>query len=38
MAELYIKYEYWIAVMQLSLAMLGMGATLTGSVQNSVSQ
>ena len=29
MAELYIKYEYWIAVMQLSLAMLGMGATLT---------
>ena len=28
MAELYIKYEYWIAVMQLSLAMLGMGATL----------
>ena len=29
MAELYIKYEYWVAVFQLSLAMLGMGATLT---------
>jgi len=30
MTELYIRYEYWVAVMQLSLAMLGMGATLTG--------
>jgi BASS family bile acid:Na+ symporter len=30
MAELYVRYEYWVAVMQLSLAMLGMGATLTG--------
>jgi len=28
MAELYIHAEYWIAVAQLSLAMLGMGATL----------
>ena len=29
MGELYVKYEYWIAVFQLVLAMLGMGATLT---------
>lgn len=28
MAELYVQYEYWIAVFQLTLAMLGMGATL----------
>jgi BASS family bile acid:Na+ symporter len=28
-AELYIKYEFWIAVVQLVLAMFGMGATLT---------
>ncbi|MDP5065120.1 MAG: bile acid:sodium symporter [Haliea sp.] len=30
MAELYLTYEYHIAAMQLILAMLGMGATLTG--------
>lgn len=30
MAEFYIKYEYWFAASQLILAMLGMGATLTG--------
>lgn len=29
MAEIYVRYEYWIAVWQLVLAMLGMGATLT---------
>jgi len=29
MAEFYVRYEYWIAVWQLVLAMLGMGATLT---------
>ncbi len=29
MGELYVKYEYWIAVFQLVFAMLGMGATLT---------
>jgi BASS family bile acid:Na+ symporter len=29
MADLYVKYEYWIAVWQLVLSMLGMGATLT---------
>ena len=28
MAELYVQNEYWVAVLQLSLAMLGMGATL----------
>ncbi|MFT4823103.1 MAG: BASS family bile acid:Na+ symporter [Halioglobus sp.] len=28
MFELYIQYEYWFAAVQLSLAMLGMGATL----------
>lgn len=26
--ELYVEYEYWFAAVQLSLAMLGMGATL----------
>ena len=30
MGELYVRYEYWIAATQLVLAMLGMGATLTG--------
>lgn len=30
MGEFYIEYEYWIAAVQLVLAMLGMGATLTG--------
>ena len=29
MAELYIKFEFWIAASQLVLAMFGMGATLT---------
>lgn len=29
MGELYLEYEYWIAVFQLVMAMLGMGATLT---------
>jgi len=29
MGDLYVKYEYWIAVWQLVLSMLGMGATLT---------
>ena len=29
MGELYIKYEYWVAALQLIFAMLGMGATLT---------
>ncbi|QIR14995.1 bile acid:sodium symporter family protein [Shewanella aestuarii] len=29
MAELYLKYEFWIAAFQLTLAMFGMGATLT---------
>ncbi|MFT6408309.1 MAG: BASS family bile acid:Na+ symporter [Arenicella sp.] len=29
MGEIYISYEYWFAVFQLVLAMLGMGATLT---------
>ncbi|WOJ95322.1 bile acid:sodium symporter [Congregibacter brevis] len=29
MGEIYIEYEYWIAVFQLVMAMLGMGATLT---------
>ncbi|MEL7188998.1 MAG: bile acid:sodium symporter [Pseudomonadota bacterium] len=29
MGELYLQYEYWIAVFQLFTAMLGMGATLT---------
>ncbi len=29
MGDFYIKYEYWFAVFQLVLAMLGMGATLT---------
>ncbi|MFT6044076.1 MAG: BASS family bile acid:Na+ symporter, partial [Porticoccaceae bacterium] len=28
MVELYLQYEYWVAVMQLVLAMLGMGAGL----------
>jgi BASS family bile acid:Na+ symporter len=28
MFDVYIKYEYWFAAIQLSLAMLGMGATL----------
>jgi BASS family bile acid:Na+ symporter len=27
-ADLYIRYEYWFAAVQLALAMLGMGATL----------
>lgn len=30
MGELYVQYEYWVAAIQLILAMLGMGATLTG--------
>jgi BASS family bile acid:Na+ symporter len=30
MISFYIEYEYWIAASQLILAMLGMGATLTG--------
>jgi BASS family bile acid:Na+ symporter len=29
-AEFYVRYEYWFAAFQLILAMLGMGATLTG--------
>jgi BASS family bile acid:Na+ symporter len=29
MGEFYIQYEYWFAVFQLVMAMLGMGATLT---------
>lgn len=29
MGDIYVQYEYWIAVFQLVLAMLGMGATLT---------
>jgi len=29
MGEIYIQYEYWFAAIQLILAMLGMGATLT---------
>lgn len=29
MGELYLEYEYWVAVFQLVMAMLGMGATLT---------
>ncbi len=29
MGALYVQYEYWIAVFQLVMAMLGMGATLT---------
>ncbi|MBX2848794.1 MAG: bile acid:sodium symporter [Acidiferrobacterales bacterium] len=29
MGALYLQYEYWLAAMQLTLAMLGMGATLT---------
>jgi len=29
MGEIYLQYEYWIAAIQLILAMLGMGATLT---------
>lgn len=29
MGEIYIQYEYWFAAIQLFLAMLGMGATLT---------
>jgi len=29
MGDFYLQYEYWIAVIQLVLAMLGMGATLT---------
>lgn len=29
MGELYLEYEYWVAVFQLVTAMLGMGATLT---------
>ena len=28
MSELYIRYEYWFAAVQLGLARLGMGATL----------
>lgn len=28
MGEIYVQYEYWVAAWQLSLAMLGMGATL----------
>ena len=30
MAEFYVEHEYWFAAIQLILAMLGMGATLTG--------
>ena len=30
MAEFYVQLEYWFAAIQLILAMLGMGATLTG--------
>lgn len=30
LAQFYVQYEYWFAAMQLILAMLGMGATLTG--------
>lgn len=30
MAEFYVQYEYWFAAGQLVLAMLGMGATLSG--------
>ena len=30
MAEFYVQNEYWFAAVQLILAMLGMGATLTG--------
>ena len=29
MGDLYIRYEYWLAAVQLALAMFGMGATLT---------
>ncbi|MFT4769815.1 MAG: BASS family bile acid:Na+ symporter [Glaciecola sp.] len=29
MGELYLEHEYWVAVFQLVMAMLGMGATLT---------
>lgn len=29
MGELYIRYEFWLAAVQLALAMFGMGATLT---------
>jgi BASS family bile acid:Na+ symporter len=28
MVELYLEYEYWVAALQLVLAMLGMGAGL----------
>ena len=28
MVEVYLQYEYWVAVVQLVLAMLGMGAGL----------
>ncbi len=30
MAEFYVQHEYWFAAIQLILAMMGMGATLTG--------
>lgn len=30
MADFYVQHEYWFAAIQLILAMLGMGATLTG--------
>jgi len=30
LAEFYVQHEYWFAAIQLILAMLGMGATLTG--------
>ncbi len=30
MGEFYVQHEYWFAAIQLVLAMLGMGATLTG--------
>lgn len=30
MGAFYVQYEYWFAAVQLVLAMLGMGATLTG--------
>lgn len=29
MGEIYVQYEYWVAVFQLVFAMFGMGATLT---------
>lgn len=31
MGEFYIRYEFWLAAVQLALAMFGMGATLTAN-------